>query len=443
MPAPAYAAAIPSRPDDEGRDRAPGTGGADALALPVAQPLGGDGAKIVDEKLGGRLSKLGESGELRGERGEAVLLHLNGELEAPRLVAAGVGKRDAVDADALRTAGAATAAGALPRRRNARLAARRVAARAAPRAGRGARRRDDPRRLLARPLEVGGRGTRTVERIVVGHADDAGAAGGRRAGRDRRRAGEPRARSLEHAAERARRPTRSREKAQELAHEHEHLTCEIARHPRDRRARHGRARRGRPRQPQRAAPDRPALRPARARATDIVLGLVGKSITFDAGGISIKPSGGMQDMKGDMSGGAGTLHGIGALAALGTPVRDDRRPRGGGEPPRRGRVPARRHPPRRERQDDRGHQHRRRGTARARRRALVRAARGSDARARPRDADGRDGARARRPLRRRLRERRRVARPDPRGRPRAAATSSGRSRSIPATAATSTRRSRT
>jgi leucyl aminopeptidase len=29
----------------------------------------------------------------------------------------------------------------------------------------------------------------------------------------------------------------------------------------------------------------------------------------------------MQDMKGDMGGGAGTLHGIGALAALGTPVR--------------------------------------------------------------------------------------------------------------------------
>jgi leucyl aminopeptidase len=54
---------------------------------------------------------------------------------------------------------------------------------------------------------------------------------------------------------------------------------------------------------------------------DLVLGIVGKSITFDAGGISIKPSGGMQDMKGDMSGGAGTLHGIGALAALGTPLR--------------------------------------------------------------------------------------------------------------------------
>ena len=65
-------------------------------------------AKIVDDKLGGRLAKLGESGELRGDRGETVLLHLNGELEAPRLVTAGVGKRDDVDADALRTAGATT-----------------------------------------------------------------------------------------------------------------------------------------------------------------------------------------------------------------------------------------------------------------------------------------------------------------------------------------------
>ena len=87
----------------------PGQADADAVALPVAQPLGGDGAKVVDEKLGGRLAKLLESGELRGERGDTVLLHLNGELRAPRLVAAGVGKRDDVDADALRTAGATTA----------------------------------------------------------------------------------------------------------------------------------------------------------------------------------------------------------------------------------------------------------------------------------------------------------------------------------------------
>jgi len=69
----------------------------------VTQPPGGNGAKLVDAELGGLLGKLEQSGELRGERGEAVLLYLNGELEAPRLVAAGVGKRDEVDADALRT----------------------------------------------------------------------------------------------------------------------------------------------------------------------------------------------------------------------------------------------------------------------------------------------------------------------------------------------------
>src|SRR5207253_4572017 len=54
---------------------------------------------------------------------------------------------------------------------------------------------------------------------------------------------------------------------------------------------------------------------------DLHLGLVGKAVTFDAGGISIKPAAKMEDMKGDMAGGAGTLHGIGAIAALGLPVR--------------------------------------------------------------------------------------------------------------------------
>ena len=40
------------------------------------------------------------------------------------------------------------------------------------------------------------------------------------------------------------------------------------------------------------------------RAGDVTLGLVGKAITFDSGGISLKPPLRMQDMKGDMCGGA-------------------------------------------------------------------------------------------------------------------------------------------
>ena len=44
-----------------------------------------------------------------------------------------------------------------------------------------------------------------------------------------------------------------------------------------------------------------------------VLGLVGKGITFDTGGISIKPADGMEKMKYDMAGGAAM---IGAMRAI-------------------------------------------------------------------------------------------------------------------------------
>ncbi len=183
--------------------------------------------------------------------------------------------------------------------------------------------------------------------------------------------------------------------------------------------------------------------PPEATNTDLLLGLVGKSITFDTGGISIKPAGGMQDMKGDMAGGAGTLHGIGALAALGTPVRAiavlaaaENMPGGGAFRPG----------------------------------DILRAANGKTIEVINTDAEGRlvladalwyarrEGATHVLDLATLtgamelalgdlyagvVRERRRLAREDRRRPARAAATTSGRSRSTPATAATSTRRSRT
>nr|MDA8087731.1 leucyl aminopeptidase [Nitrospiraceae bacterium] len=48
--------------------------------------------------------------------------------------------------------------------------------------------------------------------------------------------------------------------------------------------------------------------------------LVGKSITFDSGGISIKPSDGMEKMKYDMAGGAAVLGAIKAASELDMPV---------------------------------------------------------------------------------------------------------------------------
>jgi leucyl aminopeptidase len=50
------------------------------------------------------------------------------------------------------------------------------------------------------------------------------------------------------------------------------------------------------------------------------LGYVGKAVTFDTGGISLKPGAKMAEMKFDMSGGAAVLESIDAIAKLGLPV---------------------------------------------------------------------------------------------------------------------------
>src|SRR6516165_5453711 len=56
--------------------------------------------------------------------------------------------------------------------------------------------------------------------------------------------------------------------------------------------------------------------PANAKPGTPVIGLVGKAVTFDTGGISIKPADGMEKMKYDMAGGATMIAIMRALAAL-------------------------------------------------------------------------------------------------------------------------------
>jgi leucyl aminopeptidase len=300
----------------------PGQTHVDALALPVAQPLSGEGAQIVDAKLGGRLARLVETGELRGERGEALLLYLNGELDAPRLVAAGLGKRDDVDADALRTAAAAAAQSlarvggsvcwlldeslALPLPEQARaLVEGTIIGGYTP----GRWKTQNPE---AQP--------HAIERIVLGHFETA----------ELREAAEQaailaertnRARDLANMPPNELTPQTLGEHAQALASEHPHVEAEILGPDEiDELGMGALAAVGR------GSHNTPRLivlrySPPEVARDDLTLGLVGKAITFDAGGISLKPAAKMEDMKGDMAGGAGTLHGIGAIAALGLPVR--------------------------------------------------------------------------------------------------------------------------
>jgi leucyl aminopeptidase len=51
-----------------------------------------------------------------------------------------------------------------------------------------------------------------------------------------------------------------------------------------------------------------------------MLGLVGKGITFDTGGISIKPADGMERMKDDMAGGAAVIGAMRAISLLNAPI---------------------------------------------------------------------------------------------------------------------------
>ena len=50
------------------------------------------------------------------------------------------------------------------------------------------------------------------------------------------------------------------------------------------------------------------------------IGLIGKAITFDTGGINLKPTGSVETMKIDMAGGAAVLATLSALPALGLPI---------------------------------------------------------------------------------------------------------------------------
>jgi leucyl aminopeptidase len=108
------------------------------------------------------------------------------------------------------------------------------------------------------------------------------------------------------------------ERAAEIAEEHEALEIEVL----DREAivAHGMGALAAVAQGTYAEPRVIVLRYRPSGATGPHLGYVGKAVTFDSGGISIKPSAKMQEMKFDMSGGAAVIESTGAIASLGLPV---------------------------------------------------------------------------------------------------------------------------
>jgi leucyl aminopeptidase len=153
-----------------------------------------------------------------------------------------------------------------------------------------------------------------LERLLVAAGEDAaGAVEGAEAARVTSEAAN-RARELQTLPSNVVTPSYLADRARELADAHEPITVEVlGRTEIEQRGMGGLAAvaRGSAEEPQLIA-----LR-YEAAGQGERLGLVGKAVTFDTGGISIKPAAKMEEMKMDMSGGAAVLESVSAIAELG------------------------------------------------------------------------------------------------------------------------------
>jgi leucyl aminopeptidase len=280
------------------------------VALAIGEGASPSGA--LGERIG---SMLAEDG-FRGEAGKAVLLHLSRDAGPDRVAVGGLGPE--LDGDAVRTAAGA------------------VARLVQPLGGTLAWILDDSFRLSAAE-----QARAVVDGLVLGGYDPGlRKSDGRReelegvvfvGGDDNVREAAERALVVAHWANRARdyaneppnelTPALLAEHAKTIASESDGLIRAESFGP-ERMAELGMGSFGAVAQGSHNEPRTIVLRyEPEGAAGDVVLGLVGKAVTFDTGGISIKPALYMEDMKGDMSGGGAVLAGIGAIAELGLPVR--------------------------------------------------------------------------------------------------------------------------
>lgn len=293
---------------------------ADVLAFSVLDPVAlPEAGRALDNLVEGRLSHLVEDGELKGEEGCVTLVHSDGRVAAHRIAAVGVGNETSFDADRLRTAAAAVA------RRTGDVGGRAVAW--VVDGGSSLAPAEQARAIVdgtaIGPYEPGrwktnGNPQPQIERLVLCGA------GAEEAGDEARRASvvagwTNRCRDLVNAPPNELTPARMAEWAQEalarMGLGFEALGPDEI---------HS-AKMGALAAVSQGSDNPPRLitlryEPEDAR-DDLVLGLVGKAITFDAGGLSLKPAARMDEMKSDMGGGAAALAATGAIAELGLPVR--------------------------------------------------------------------------------------------------------------------------
>ena len=286
----------------------------------VKEPGGATGA--VDRALDGAISRLIEDGEIQGKHGELTLVHTLGRLSSPRVLVVGLGKPEEFTLDRVRD----VAAGSARYLRRLRVDSFATITHGAGVAG----------------LEPGACAQAIAEGIILGlytfqrHKKpeedqrevreavlvefDAGKV-------DVLRRSVERGRTLAEAANFARdmanepanhmTPAALADQAAAVAREFG-LECQVL--EREQAEELGMGAFLGVAQGSRQPPKFIVLHYRGAGPEKTALGLVGKGITFDSGGISIKPAAGMQEMKGDMSGGAAVIAAMRAIGQLKPPV---------------------------------------------------------------------------------------------------------------------------
>ena len=293
---------------------------ADVLAVPFAGENGLIGAAAtLDSSLDGLLARLAADGELRHELGHTSLVHVDRNLKSRRVAAVGIGKPENVSADTLRTAAAAVA------RRSGEFAASIAWV------------IDD-----SLPLPENEQARALVEGTLLGAYDPArwkhndenrskletlvlcGQADGLAEAAERAlqiAEWTNRARDLVNSPANEATPEHLAARAAEIASSSENLEAEaLGPEEIDEQGMGAFA------AVAKASHNPPRLivmryEPPSPTKPELVLGLVGKAITFDTGGLSLKPALHMEDMKGDMAGGAAVIEATGAIADLGLPIR--------------------------------------------------------------------------------------------------------------------------
>jgi leucyl aminopeptidase len=268
----------------------------------------------VDKAIGGGLSAAIGSGDFRGSSGQHTLLYANGGISAKRILLLGLGPADRLDPEAFRCAAGAAIGEAIRRKASTVVtlaaAAQALAEGAVLAAYRFDRYKPDkgkPPRSLALSFERANdtKPARAAAKmgVVIGESQNV-------------------ARQLSNEPPNALPPSALAQQASRIATE-VGLKCRVLGVPELKKLKMGAilaVGQGSSHPPRLIVLEHNPPKRGQKRSRRPTICLIGKGVTFDSGGISIKPAAAMDEMKHDMSGAATVVGALRACALLDLPL---------------------------------------------------------------------------------------------------------------------------